>query len=276
MKRKILLLLTLIVAGLLNAQVGINTENPQGMFHIDGQGNTTANTNISDDVVVTATGNVGVGTNAPATKVDIRTSTAGNGFRLQDGTQGNGMVLTSDANGNGKWAAPGFSDFTRIEPATLLFSIPRKVGGSISSDISGTFIAEKADGTPYTIILPSMGTYSLTIGARFSFTNLNSNSIVHYAIVQLLPGNDISLWNAVIPRFEGSYEVYAMQKKGYEDDWRAYLSQNITTTTTTGQTLYFALDIGGVNLPDPIKGTFYIGSSDFCPQCTGGSYVRIN
>ena len=111
---KNLLFLTIISLSIMaKAQVGVKTENPQGVFHIDGQGNTNGNTNISDDVVVTATGNMGVGTNAPATKVDIRTTTAGGGFRLQDGTQGNGMVLTSDTNGNGRWSAPGFSEFTR-------------------------------------------------------------------------------------------------------------------------------------------------------------------
>ena len=272
MKRKILLLLTLIVAGLLNAQVGINTENPQGMFHIDGQGNTTGNTNISDDVVVTATGNMGVGTNAPATKVDIRTSTAGNGFRLQDGTQGNGMVLTSDANGNGKWAAPGFSDFTRIEPDALPFS------RNVTSGVTGAFILQKLDNTPYAIELSANGTYSFTIGAMIRFTNLKSTSVITRAIIQFLPDNNAALWGMVTPRFAGSYEVFGFQtNRNTMQDYRFNLSQNITVTDETGKTLYIALSIIGTDLPDPIEGTFTLGSDpSYCPQCTGGSYVRIN
>jgi hypothetical protein len=52
------------------------------------------------------TGNVGIGTGSftPSTKLDIRASTSGTGFRLVDGSQGANKVLQSDANGNGSWA----------------------------------------------------------------------------------------------------------------------------------------------------------------------------
>ena len=52
------------------------------------------------------TGNVGIGTTSftPSTKLDIRASTAGTGFRLVDGSQGANKVLQSDANGNASWA----------------------------------------------------------------------------------------------------------------------------------------------------------------------------
>jgi len=51
------------------------------------------------------TGNVGIGTTSftPSTKLDIRASTAGTGFRLVDGSQGANKVLQSDANGNASW-----------------------------------------------------------------------------------------------------------------------------------------------------------------------------
>jgi hypothetical protein len=52
------------------------------------------------------TGNVGIGTGSftPSTKLDIRASTSGTGFRLVDGSQGANKVLQSDANGNASWA----------------------------------------------------------------------------------------------------------------------------------------------------------------------------
>jgi len=68
--KKILLLITLISIDL-TAQVGINTENPQGVFNIDGRADaitTNPKTGIptplqlSDDVVVTSDGSVGIGT----------------------------------------------------------------------------------------------------------------------------------------------------------------------------------------------------------------------
>ncbi|NDW08763.1 hypothetical protein, partial [Dysgonomonas sp. 520] len=103
MKKKILFLTAIAFSLTAMAQVGVNTENPQGIFHIDAARNTNGNTNISDDVVVDNNGNVGVGTNAPQTKVDIRSSTINKGFRLQDGSEDSGKVLTSDASGNATW-----------------------------------------------------------------------------------------------------------------------------------------------------------------------------
>ncbi|NDW09980.1 hypothetical protein [Dysgonomonas sp. 520] len=106
MKKSSLILFILLAVTAIKAQVGVNTESPQGVFHIDAKKNTNGNVNVADDVIVNSSGNVGVGTNAPQTKVDIRSSTAKGGFRLQDGTQSVGKVLISDANGNGSWGSP--------------------------------------------------------------------------------------------------------------------------------------------------------------------------
>jgi len=70
-----------------------------------GQSSTTdAGSNKSSGIY--RTGNVGIGTTSftPSTKLDIRASTAGTGFRLVDGSQGANKVLQSDANGNASWA----------------------------------------------------------------------------------------------------------------------------------------------------------------------------
>lgn len=52
------------------------------------------------------TGNVGIGTTGftPSTKLDIRATSSGTGFRLVDGSQGANKVLQSDANGYASWA----------------------------------------------------------------------------------------------------------------------------------------------------------------------------
>lgn len=70
-----------------------------------GQSSTTdAGSNKSSGIY--RTGNVGIGTTSftPSTKLDIRASTAGTGFRLVDGSQGANKVLQSDVNGNASWA----------------------------------------------------------------------------------------------------------------------------------------------------------------------------
>jgi len=51
-----------------------------------------------------ADGNLGIGTTTPTTKLDIRASSPGTGFRLVDGSQGANKVLSSDADGKETWA----------------------------------------------------------------------------------------------------------------------------------------------------------------------------
>ncbi|PWN64581.1 hypothetical protein [Chryseobacterium oncorhynchi] len=66
----------LIIFGSLgvNAQVGINMSAPERVLHVDGQKNTSVSvpTTYYDDVVVTSTGNMGVGTKSPKTRLDLR------------------------------------------------------------------------------------------------------------------------------------------------------------------------------------------------------------
>lgn len=103
MKKKILILTGFFCVGLLYAQVGINTTNPQGWFHVDPD--KTAGT--GDDVIVTNDGKLGISTLTPSALLEIKTAgTPANpisGFKLQDGNEGDGNVLVSDANGLATW-----------------------------------------------------------------------------------------------------------------------------------------------------------------------------
>lgn len=106
--------LLLFFIGLLTytqAQVGINTTSPLGntLLHIDPDGKTELNTstgvieNSSDDIVISSTGNLGIGTLDPQAKVHIVSATAGKGLCIADGTQGLGKILKSDDDGNASW-----------------------------------------------------------------------------------------------------------------------------------------------------------------------------
>ncbi len=66
---------------------------------------TTPRTVSASSVFSVMGGNVGVGTVAPSTTVDIFKTTSG-AIKIVDGTQGTGKVLTSDANGVGTWQTP--------------------------------------------------------------------------------------------------------------------------------------------------------------------------
>ncbi|WP_426476760.1 hypothetical protein ACP3T3_15715 [Chryseobacterium sp. CBSDS_008] len=83
MKKNCLLILMTLSFQYAFSQVGINTPNPQGILHIDGQkdnpssGSTFTPAQQSNDIIVSSSGKVGVGTLNPAVKVDARNS--GNG-----------------------------------------------------------------------------------------------------------------------------------------------------------------------------------------------------
>lgn len=121
MKKNLILIQTLLISGILFSQVGINTQNPQGILHVDGaKDNPTSGapsaTQQANDFIVTTSGNVGVGTTTPTRKLEIVSSTTPS-FRLNDGSQQTGYYLMSDANGNGSWKSLTTSVFADL-PAT--------------------------------------------------------------------------------------------------------------------------------------------------------------
>jgi hypothetical protein len=127
MKNNAILLGLFFISGSAFSQVGINTSNPQGIFNIDG-GKDNPGTGIPtiaqqlNDVTVTSSGNIGIGTVSPTQKIDIHTggtaSTPVTGFKLADGNQSESFVLTTDANGVATWK-PITVDYELIYPAGI-------------------------------------------------------------------------------------------------------------------------------------------------------------
>ena len=99
----------LMISSIFYSQIGIKTQNPQGVFHVDGSGDNKVSgvpsvIEQSNDFIVTSSGNVGVGTAVPSKKLEIVSSNSP-ALRIDDGTQDVGYVLMSDSNGNGSWRA---------------------------------------------------------------------------------------------------------------------------------------------------------------------------
>lgn len=118
MKKKFLLLMGGFSIGiLLHAQVGINTQNPLGVFHIDGA-STAASTNPGsgipnavqqlDDVVILNNGNMGIGMINPSAKVVIEdgaTSLSPKAvLKIVDPNVKKGRIMTAvNASGQATW-----------------------------------------------------------------------------------------------------------------------------------------------------------------------------
>lgn len=148
MKKQFFLLFSLFSSGFIFSQVGVNTTNPQGIFNIDGNkdnpvsGTPSAQQQLNDFTVLSS-GNVGIGTTTPSTKLEIQTggtsTTPVTGFKLVDGNQSKSYVLTSDSDGVGTWAPVAVS----MVKATIT-TIPDESGNIPFKNMSGWSVRSNA------------------------------------------------------------------------------------------------------------------------------------
>lgn len=105
MRNIFLFIIVFLSIGLCRSQVAINTQNPLGIFHIDGKGDnlvTPTSAQIANDFVVTSDGYVGIAS-IPSIRLDIVADAIKSGFKLTDGSEGSGRTLMSDSQGFGLW-----------------------------------------------------------------------------------------------------------------------------------------------------------------------------
>ena len=173
-KKLYLFFLFLTLAPIMQAQVGINTNNPQGVFNIDGAKDNPVTgapsvAQQANDVAVTAAGNVGVGTTAPTNKMHINGT---NPLRLQGLTAGvsdTDPLVVADANGVLKTI--GTLDDLSI-PSPAIFRLETAQNNFLSAQVSGgqqavpmTVVKNSIPGLTYagnTITFPP-GSYQMTV-----------------------------------------------------------------------------------------------------------------
>lgn len=178
MNKLYIILLLLGVSACLSAQIGVNTSNPQVLFHIDPKQNNNATgiptlVQTEDDIVITQNGFMGIGTITPETKLDIRKHTSTDELLFID--NGGALIpnqyLISDSQGNTLWSSVFASWFAYMSNAP---SIDNKYPDLfLFENYSASGISEAGVGsinsTNGTIAVPYSGIYKLTCSALWGY-----------------------------------------------------------------------------------------------------------
>jgi hypothetical protein len=269
MKQLILFLFSFLMSSLLSAQVGINTNNPLAVFHIDGDGLNSATPTATEqlnDVVITKDGNIGIGIINPTNKLSINTTGNNTGLHLPNGASV-GKVLTSDSNGNAKWEMAGFSDFAQLpgfeSPKIPLTSSPfYYTGYQFQLGIKGTY--QISFSMIVNVLAEAVGSFE---GIHRSAIILRSTNI---------PTDYVN--NSI--RFLGSYEQPAIVLDATHSVRQGIgllfnLNQTITTVLDN-QMVYVLLWIGDAPSYVNRNTKLTVIAGERGSQTTGGSSVRIN
>lgn len=126
MKKLIILIITVISVTVFG-QVGINTQNPKQIFHVDGQkdnpptGNPTEADQLND-VVITENGQIGVGKISPTEKIDVK----GNIALSSDGNEASSIKFYENSeNGSNKITVKAPETFDTDRNITLPSNEPK-------------------------------------------------------------------------------------------------------------------------------------------------------
>ena len=167
--------------------VGINLSvDPSATFQVKGT-TSNATTLLVDGATnsglfaVLDSGNVGIGTASPTTRLHVSSTTPG-AFRLQDTTQGAGYVLVSDANGVGTWQ-PVPSGGASANNGLTVSGGCVQLGGQLIRDtiITSTY------GTTFSFYSPSGYTFSESYRYLFEDYYLSAYDGSNETHIQLAP-----------------------------------------------------------------------------------------
>ncbi|SHF77398.1 hypothetical protein [Dysgonomonas macrotermitis] len=242
----------MITSQFTHAQIGINTDYVANnlILQIDSKrnnpsdGTTPSASQALDDVAVTNTGNVGIGTLTPQTKLHIVTGgttlSPNPQFRLEDGLQLTNRVLTCNAQGIGYWEdyVPGASQ-----------GVWDTSGVSISGSET-SFVNTKAkislDSGSWAIF------YALIVEIDTPGMASNGNRI----LVKTSLADDTTLYNSGINGFPttdisggGTYYEYIVWQYGKS----VLVGRYVINNTTTGSKDYYLI-AGSVSNPGAVTG----------------------
>lgn len=253
-KNKILLLsIFCCCTGIMNAQIGIGTGNPQGAFHIDGAKDNAATgiptaTQVSNDVIINkATGFIGVGVLNPQVKLDMRSVSTENALGLGSTT----MTATAAGAGAVRYDVVNAPTGAKIEVSdgsvwNKAYVAPQKAvvvlrkitsqsispnsatpitGWNVVRDMSSSFNTTTSE-----FMAPRNGTYTFLLTFNFASTVINDGSRVESQFYNPVTGTI----------FASVYKTFGQSMTGTSDDGnftrstQAGGSSTVTLTLTAG------------------------------------------
>lgn len=247
MKKQIILLL-LLLGGVtsLSAQIGINTENPSGILHV----NPKKDALTTDDIVISTTGNLGIGTLNPINKVEIIGPTTSSTplLRMTDGVSpAQNLRLVSDINGFGKWSTG--TEIDRIIGDNLL---------GIEPTVPLLYSGKKITLTPGTWILRYNLTWGITPNYSANTTGIANIGILLStsstdALSYMIPGT----WSLATVTYNQMYSssqmsiYYTSTKTQTVYLWMYWNGDNVISSLTSYEPL--GIGNGQTNMLDAVR-----------------------
>ncbi|SHG08378.1 hypothetical protein [Dysgonomonas macrotermitis] len=204
MKKKILLLMGVFTFGILNAQVGINTQNPQATLAIVSEGNTSTSQalaveNVSGTEILSLRdhGHMGLGVNNPMVRLDLRdgvnNSIMGIGNSSQTATAAKAGALKYDSGPQALYLSDGTNwnklsaNVIRTYVVADIINISQSFATNTSTTVMNWRELEDLLGTfsPTTGIFtaPRTGTYTISAIVTFDAGLVGANSYMQMELI---------------------------------------------------------------------------------------------
>lgn len=183
------------------------------------------NTSWSPHMYVAGTGNIGIGTTQPATRLDVAGTTKTQAFQMTEGATA-GYILRSDNLGKAQWVKP--SDALSIKGSAFAITHPQPAGNEVA--LFSNYVVNRNSFSAYGVF------------RQFTFT-APYNGVINRVMFKLMPGgaNAASMIGTRIIRNQdsdtvanGSYFFYAADGNNF---WN--VPQPIYVDSGTSYTLQF-------------------------------------
>lgn len=257
MIKKLIILLSFITMYypyLFSQLIGINTLNPESLVHIDGASSpettnpingTASILQLSDDIIITNYGQIGVGTSDIKTKLNLIHDHSG-AIRIIDGTEGEYLSLRcNDTDGNASWGFVGIPWYALLKGASLpetTANSQRTLENYTETLISGE--RGSLNAVSGEITTPAAGRYLVTINGYYYNTRSGLGTTV-YAVCPNLYVNGVCVYTfqaySVNRWSSGVYVTFVQEFELNEDDVLKVVvdeTQNLYTNKTNEASLF--------------------------------------